>query len=110
MGFALFGPDSLLSGVGAIDVGSKRKAVLAAGIVNGVGSLGAVLQEEIIGYLKAYHSLGAVFQLLIGVSVPGAVGTGVLWWWWAARAGAGSKRAGGSGGSTGASGSAGTTR
>jgi hypothetical protein len=40
-----------------------------------------VLQEEIIGYLKAYHSLDAVFQLLIGVSVLGAVGTGVLWWW-----------------------------
>jgi hypothetical protein len=74
--------------------------VLAAGIVNGVGLLGAVLQEEIIGYLKAYHSLDAVFQLLTGVSVL----------WWGVRAGAGSKRAGGSGGSTGASGSAGTTR
>ena len=32
-GFMLFGPDSLLSGVGAIDVGSKEGALSAAGII-----------------------------------------------------------------------------
>ncbi len=81
LGFTLFGPDSLLSGVGAIDVGSKRKAVLAAGIVNGMGSLGPVIQEEAIGYLKTHHSLDAVFLLLVIVAAFGAVGTGLLWWW-----------------------------
>jgi sugar phosphate permease len=81
IGFTLFGPDSLLSGVGAIDVGSKKKAVLAAGIVNGIGSLGPILQEEAIGYLKVHHGIDAVFGLLIGVSALGACGTGVLWWW-----------------------------
>ena len=81
LGFTLFGPDSLLSGVGAIDVGSKRKAVLAAGIVNGIGSLGPVIQEEVIGYLKTYHSLDAVFLLLVVVASFGAAGTGLLWWW-----------------------------
>ena len=75
------GPDSLLSGVGAIDVGSKRKAVLAAGIVNGMGSLGPVIQEEAIGYLKTHHSLEAVFVLLVIVAAFGAVCTGLLWWW-----------------------------
>lgn len=81
LGFTLFGPDSLLSGVGAIDVGSKRKAVLAAGIVNGMGSLGPVIQEEAIGYLKTHHSLEAVFLLLVIVAAFGAVCTGLLWWW-----------------------------
>jgi OPA family glycerol-3-phosphate transporter-like MFS transporter len=81
LGFTLFGPDSLLSGVGAIDVGSKRKAVLAAGIVNGMGSAGPVIQEEVIGYLKTYHSLDAVFLLLVFVAFIGAIGTGILWWW-----------------------------
>lgn len=79
IGFMLFGPDSLLSGVGAIDVGSKRKAVLAAGIVNGIGSAGPPLQEQLIGYLKTYHSLESVFILLIGVATLGAVVTGGLY-------------------------------
>jgi len=81
LGFTLFGPDSLLSGVGAIDVGSKQKAVLAAGVVNGMGSLGPVIQEEVIGYLKTYHSLNAVFTLLVVVAAFGALATGLLWWW-----------------------------
>jgi OPA family sugar phosphate sensor protein UhpC-like MFS transporter len=81
IGFTLYGPDSLLSGVGAIDVGSKRGAVLAAGIINGMGSAGPIVQEELIGYLKTHHSLDAVFALLVAVAVLGAVGTAVMWWW-----------------------------
>ncbi len=81
IGFTLFGPDSLLSGVGAIDVGSKQKAVLAAGIINGMGSAGPILQELLIGYLTTYHSIQAVFALLGGVSLLGVVGTSALWWW-----------------------------
>lgn len=81
VGFTLFGPDSLLVGVGAIDVGDRRRAVLAAGIVNGIGSAGPALQEELIGYLKAYHGLEAVFGLLVGVAALGAAVTGLLWAW-----------------------------
>jgi sugar phosphate permease len=80
LGFTLFGPDSLLSGVGVIDVGSKEKAVLAAGIINGMGSLGPVIQEEVIGWLKVHHSMDAVFLLMVGVACTGAIGTGYLWW------------------------------
>ena len=85
LGFCLFGPDSLLSGVGTIDVGSKRKAVLAAGIVNGLGSSGPVLQELSIGYLRTANAhaadkgMNAVFMLLVTVAVLGVLGTGLLW-------------------------------
>ena len=34
-----------MSGAGAIDVGSLRGAALAAGVINGMGAIGAVLQE-----------------------------------------------------------------
>lgn len=81
VGFTLFGPDSLLSGVGAIDVVSKKRAVLAAGLINGIGSAGPICQELIIGYLATYHSLDAVFMLLTVVTLLGVMGTGVLWWW-----------------------------
>ena len=77
-GFMLMGPDSLLSGVGAIDVGGRRTAVMAAGIINGLGSIGPVMQEEIIGYLLDHHGYDAVFHTLIVVSVIGIAGTSAL--------------------------------
>jgi OPA family glycerol-3-phosphate transporter-like MFS transporter len=74
-GFMLMGPDSLLSGVGAIDVGGRRQAVLAAGIINGLGSIGPIFQEEIIGHLLDTRGYDAVFSLLIAVSALGIAGT-----------------------------------
>jgi OPA family sugar phosphate sensor protein UhpC-like MFS transporter len=71
----LMGPDSLLSGVGAIEVGGRDKAVVAAGIINGLGSIGPIFQEEIIGYLLVSHGYDAVFYILVGVSAVGVVGT-----------------------------------
>lgn len=69
IGFMLFGPDSLLSGAGAIDLGSPRMAVAIAGIINGTGSLGAVVQELIVGrLLDGEGSMGPVFGLLFGAS------------------------------------------
>jgi sugar phosphate permease len=80
-GFMLFGPDSLLSGVGAIDVGSKRGALAAAGIINGMGSIGPIFQEEIIGWMyKAWgQQLGPILAMLVGVSAAGAFVTFLLW-------------------------------
>jgi MFS transporter, OPA family, glycerol-3-phosphate transporter len=45
IGFTLYGPDALMTGAGAIDVGSPRAAVLSAGIINGMGSIGSIAQE-----------------------------------------------------------------
>lgn len=50
IGFCVFGPDALLSGPAAQDFGSKRAAGMCAGLINGVGSLGAMLQEPLIGW------------------------------------------------------------
>ena len=74
-GFMLMGPDSLLSGVGAIDVGGRRQAVIAAGIINGLGSIGPIIQEEVIGYLLDHHGYDEVFTVLIAVSALGIAGT-----------------------------------
>ena len=80
-GFGLYGPDSLLSGVGAIDVGSKRGALTAAGIINGMGSAGPVVQEQMIGWM--YHAYGArllpILSMLVGVAVAGTAITFFLW-------------------------------
>ena len=80
-GFMLYGPDSLISGVGAIDVGSKHGALAAAGIINGTGSIGPIFQEEIIGWLyETYdHDLVPIFILLLVVSALTALLTLYLW-------------------------------
>ena len=78
IGFMAMGPDSLLSGACAMDVGSRRQAALAAGVINGFGSIGPILQEPVIGWLKQTRGLDAVFLLLVGVVFVTTVATGLL--------------------------------
>ena len=80
-GFMLFGPDSLLSGVGAIDVGSRRGALAAAGIINGMGSIGPIFQEELIGWMyKAFNQrLLPILLMLVCVACAGTFVTFLLW-------------------------------
>jgi sugar phosphate permease len=80
-GFMLFGPDSLLSGVGAIDVGSKKGALSAAGIINGMGSIGPIFSEQLVGWLYYLYksSLLPVLIMLVAVAAASAVLAFVLW-------------------------------
>jgi sugar phosphate permease len=70
VGFMLFGPDSLLTGAGAIEIGSPRTALAAAGIINGIGSIGSVVQELLVPrvYESSNGDVAPVFALLFGAS------------------------------------------
>ncbi len=82
-GFFLYGPDSLLSGVGAVDVSNPKNAVAAAGIINGLGSAGPIVQEELIAWLYqrrnanlapgAHADLTEINVLLSGVALLSVV-------------------------------------
>ena len=74
-GFMLMGPDSLLAGVGAIDVGGRKGAIVAAGMINGLGSIGPIFQEEIIGWILNRHGFDAIFTMLVGMGAVGILGT-----------------------------------
>ncbi len=80
-GFMLFGPDALLSGVGAIDVGSKRGALAAAGIINGMGSIGPIFQEEMIGWMYKIsgHQIHSILIMLVVMAAAGTSVTFLLW-------------------------------
>ena len=80
IGFTAMGPDSLISGACAMDAGNRRQAALAAGIINGVGSIGPIVQEPTIGWLKQTAGVDAVFLLLVGVVFLTTVGTALLAW------------------------------
>jgi sugar phosphate permease len=74
-GFLLYGPDSLLSGVGAIDVGSARGGLVAAGLINGMGSIGPIFQEQLIGWMffRFGNDLAPMLMMFVGVAVGGTV-------------------------------------
>jgi sugar phosphate permease len=80
IGFFLYGPDALMSGAGAIEVGSRRSAARAAGIINGMGSVGAVVQELVLGRALSQAGTSAVFATLVASSALAASCLAVVLW------------------------------
>lgn len=78
IGFMAMGPDSLLAGPAAMEAGSRRQAAVAAGVINGLGSIGPIVQEPVIGWLKQTKGLDSVFGLLVVIVLLTTVATGLL--------------------------------
>jgi len=78
VGFFLYGPDALMTGAGAIEVADLRRATLAAGVINGMGSVGSVAQEFMVGPMLADAGPTAVFSLLLAASGGAVISMGVL--------------------------------
>jgi OPA family sugar phosphate sensor protein UhpC-like MFS transporter len=80
VGFFLYGPDSILSGAGAMDIGSRRAATFAAAVISGFGSLGPVVQEVVIPrvYDQKTAGLGPVFIILFVSAIMAALFCAVL--------------------------------
>jgi len=55
VGFMLYGPDTLLCGAASVQVAGEKNAVAVAGLVNGLGSIGSIVQEQVIGALVRGH-------------------------------------------------------
>jgi len=72
VGFMLYGPDTLLCGAASVQVAGEKNAVAVAGLVNGLGSLGPVIQEEVIGWMVRGHanqSMRNVNRLAFSISI-----------------------------------------
>lgn len=73
VGFLLFGPDALISGAAAQDVGGPGATGSAAGIINGLGSIGGMLSGIITPFYKKAEAWDALFYTFVGLSVLSAV-------------------------------------
>lgn len=82
VGFFLFGPDALMTGAGAIDVSTRRSATAASGIISGLGAIGQVVQDPIIGrlYDTGGGEIGGIIAFLFGSAACAAAALGVLVW------------------------------
>lgn len=76
IGALLFGPDALLSGAAAQDAGGPNDAATAAGIVNGMGSCGALLQGVITVAVQQAFGWNALFYVFFALSL---VACACLW-------------------------------
>jgi OPA family sugar phosphate sensor protein UhpC-like MFS transporter len=66
IGFLIYGPDSLVSATAAVDFGTRKGASTSSGLINGMGSIGAVIGGTIPGFFKDSWGWDGVFTLMAG--------------------------------------------
>ena len=69
VGFFLYGPDSLLTGAGAMDVGGRGVALFATATIAIFGALGPIVQEVVIPRLYSSKDLTVVFVILFASAI-----------------------------------------
>lgn len=78
-GLFLLGPYSLLAGAITLDVAGKRGASTTAGIVDGVGYVGASLSAIVVGSVSKRYGWSAAFDVVAGVTFTSLVLAGAWW-------------------------------
>lgn len=72
IGFFTYGPDSLMSGAAAMDMGKNHGAALAAGLINGIGSAGQLLSPFAVAWISDQYGWETLFQLFVVVALVAA--------------------------------------
>ena len=73
IGFFTYGPDSILSGATAMDIGEENGAALAAGIINGVGSLGQLLSPLVVAFVSDKYGWDNLFKVFMVFALAASV-------------------------------------
>ena len=72
VGFLIYGPDSLVSATAAVDFGTRKGASTASGVINGMGSIGAIAGGTIPGFFKESWGWDGGFMFLsVSVLIAG---------------------------------------
>jgi sugar phosphate permease len=79
VGFCLFGPDALISGVAAQDLGGPLAAASVAGFINGCGSVGAIAQGALVAGVSKSFGWEAVFRALMLLAAGSALMLSAVW-------------------------------
>jgi len=75
-GAGVCAPDALLGGSVAVSLGEadgRNAGAAVTGLINGCGSLGAVLEGPLVGYVSDRYGWNAMFVLIIALSSFGSV-------------------------------------
>jgi len=78
IGLFLYGPDSIISGAMAVDLG-KEAAGTTAGFINGVGSAGQIVSPYVVAYVSARYGWEMLFKVFIVTSLISALLLSLKW-------------------------------
>jgi sugar phosphate permease len=79
IGFMTFGPDTIVQGAACQDVGGVRCAASAAGLVNGVASLGQLASPYLVALVAEHWGWDAVFGVFVAIALVGSAVTAPFW-------------------------------
>lgn len=79
LGFMTYGPDTLMTGAGAMDIGTPRHAATAAGVINGMGSCGQLLSPFVVTSMKDAYGWDSIFYFFAACSLLGAILLATRW-------------------------------
>lgn len=71
--FMIYGPDTIMTGAGAMDFGSRRGAATAAGLINGMGSIGAAVQGPLLGWLADKYGWNYFYYIFVVLAIIGGI-------------------------------------
>ncbi len=69
IGMMTFGPDALMSGPAPMDIGGQQGAAMAAGMVNGIGSIGSILSPIVVAQVSARFGWDNLFYFFVVLSI-----------------------------------------
>ena len=73
VGFMLFGPDSLLSGTVAQELGGQHATGRVAGVINGMGSVGAIFSPLLVAWMSERYGWSMLFYGFVAITVLAGV-------------------------------------
>lgn len=79
IGIATYGPDSLICTAGAMDVGGKKGSGMAAGIINGTGSVGQMFSGFIVVAINEAYGWDNLFNFFVIMALIGGLLAALKW-------------------------------
>jgi sugar phosphate permease len=79
IGVMTFGPDTIVQGAACQDVGGIRCAASAAGLVNGVASLGQLASPYLVALVAERWGWDTVFKVFVAIALAGSAVTAPFW-------------------------------
>jgi sugar phosphate permease len=79
IGFMTYGPDTLLQGAASQDAGGPGGAAAAAGLVNGIASLGQLVSPYLVAIAASRWGWDVLFSWFVAVALAGALLTALFW-------------------------------
>jgi OPA family sugar phosphate sensor protein UhpC-like MFS transporter len=73
IGFMTYGPDTLMTGAAPMDMGTKKTAAAAVGIITGLGSAGQLMSSLVVAWVSQRFGWSALFHLFVGCALVGGL-------------------------------------